>query len=156
MPLENVTSITTNGGKYDVNSIERAMDGNVNTNWHSKEKNTSSHTNEVIITLDKLTTINRIMYTNLVQRGFAQEFEIYGSRTSEGDTFEKISEGSTEIKAGKTLQIKFNPTEVRRVKFVYKKGYEDWALASEFGLYMQDELEDKMDILFVDEDMNRG
>ncbi|MDU2491755.1 MAG: NPCBM/NEW2 domain-containing protein [Clostridium celatum] len=153
VPLENVTSITTNGGKYDVNGIERAMDGNVNTNWHSKEKNTSSHTNEVIITLDKLTTINRIMYTNLVQRGFAQEFEIYGSRTSEGDTFEKISEGSTEIKAGKTLQMKFNPTEVRRVKFVYKKGYEDWALASEFGLYMQDELEDKMDILFVDEDM---
>ena len=153
VPLEKVKSITTNGGKYGSNVIERAMDGDVNTNWHSGKKNTSDHTNEVIITLDELTTINRIMYTNLNSRGFAQEFEIYASRTSEGDTFEKISEGSASITTKNTLQIKFSPTEVRRIKFVYKKGYENWALASEFGLYMTDELDDKMDILFVDDDM---
>lgn len=154
VPLEKVTSITTNGGKYSTNSIEKAMDGDINTNWHSGKKNESNHTNEVIITLNELTTIDRIMYTNLVSRGFAQEFEIYGSRTSEGDTFEKISEGSTNITTKNTLQIKFSPTEVRRIKFVYKKGYENWALASEFGLYMPDELEDKIEILFVDENMN--
>ena len=154
VPLEKVTSITTNGGKYSTNSIEKAMDGDINTNWHSGKKNESNHTNEVIITLNELTTIDRIMYTNLVSRGFAQEFEIYGSRTSEGDTFEKISEGDTNITTKNTLQIKFSPTEVRRIKFVYKKGYENWALASEFGLYMPDELEDKIEILFVDENMN--
>lgn len=153
VPLEKVTSITTNGGKYSTNSIEKAMDGDINTNWHSGKKNESNHTNEVIITLNELTTIDRIMYTNLVSRGFAQEFEIYGSRTSEGDTFEKISEGSTNITTKNTLQIKFSPTEVRRIKFVYKKGYENWALSSEFGLYMADELEDKIEILFVDENM---
>ena len=92
VPLEKVTSITTNGGQYASNDISRAMDGDVNTNWHSGKQNTSSHTNEVVITLDELTTIDRIMYTSLVSRGFAQEFEIYGSRTSEGDTFEKIYE----------------------------------------------------------------
>ena len=118
VPLEKVTSITTNGGHYASNVIEKAMDGNVNSNWHSQKLNTSSHTNEVIITLDELTTIDRIMYTNLVQRGFAQEFEIYGSRTSDGDTFEKISEGSTSITTKNTLQIKFKETEVRRIKFV--------------------------------------
>ena len=154
VPLEKVTSITTNGGHYASNVIERAMDGNVNTNWHSKEKNTSSHTNEVIITLDELTTIDRIMYTSIVSRGFAQEFEIYGSRTSDGDTFEKISEGSTSITTKNTLQIKFKETEVRRIKFVYKKGYENWALAYEFGLYKPDELDQKIDILFTDEKMN--
>ena len=154
VPLEKVTSITTNGGKYSTNSIEKAMDGDINTNWHSGKKNESNHTNEVIITLNELTTIDRIMYTNLVSRGFAQEFKIYGSRTSEGDTFEKISEGSTNITTKNTLQIKFSQTEVRRIKFVYKKGYENWALASEFGLYMPDELEDKIEILFVDENMN--
>lgn len=154
VPLEKVTSITTNGGHYASNVIERAMDGDVNTNWHSQKQNTSSHTNEVIITLDELTTIDRIMYTSIVSRGFAQEFEIYGSRTSEGDTFEKISEGSTSITTKNTLQIKFKETEVRRIKFVYKKGYEDWALAYEFGLYMPDELDQKMDILFTDEKMN--
>lgn len=154
VPLEKVTSITTNGGHYASNVIARAMDGDVNTNWHSKEKNTSNHTNEVIITLDELTTIDRIMYTSIVSRGFAQEFEVYGSRTSEGDTFEKISEGSTSITTKDTLQIKFKETEVRRIKFVYKKGYEDWALAYEFGLYSPDELDQKIDILFVDENMN--
>lgn len=154
VPLEKVTSITTNGGYYASNVIEKAMDGNVNSNWHSQKLNTSSHTNEVIITLDELTTIDRIMYTNLVQRGFAQEFEIYGSRTSDGDTFEKISSGSTSITTKNTLQIKFKETEVRRIKFVYKKGYENWALAYEFGLYMPDELDQKMDILFTNEKMN--
>ena len=154
VPLEKVTSITTNGGYYASNVIEKAMDGNINSNWHSQKLNTSSHTNEVIITLDELTTIDRIMYTNLVQRGFAQEFEIYGSRTSEGDTFEKISSGSTSITTKNTLQIKFKETEVRRIKFVYKKGYENWALAYEFGLYMPDELDQKVDILFTDEKMN--
>lgn len=154
VPLEKITSITTNGGYYGSNVIERAIDGNVNTNWHSGKQNTSTHTNEVIITLNELTTIDRIMYTSLVSRGFAQEFEIYGARTSEGDTFEKISSGSTSITTKNTLQIKFKETEVRRIKFVYKKGYENWALASEFGLYMPDELDQKMDILFVDENMN--
>ena len=154
VPLEKVTSITTNGGQYASNDISRAMDGDVNTNWHSGKQNTSSHTNEVVITLDELTTIDRIMYTSLVSRGFAQEFEIYGSRTSEGDTFEKISDGSTSITTKDTLQIKFKETEVRRIKFVYKKGYENWALAYEFGLYMPDELDQKIDILFVDEKMN--
>ena len=154
VPLEKITSITTNGGHYASNVIARAMDGDVNTNWHSGKQNSSSHTNEVIITLDELTTIDRIMYTSLVSRGFAQEFEIDGSRTSEGDTFEKISEGSTSITTKDTLQIKFKETEVRRIKFVYKKGYENWALASEFGLYMPDELDQKIDILFVDENMN--
>lgn len=154
VPLEKVTSITTNGGQYSSNAIARAMDGNVNTNWHSGKQNTSSHTNEVVITLDELTTIDRIMYTSLVSRGFVEEFEIYGSRTSEGDTFEKISSGSTSITTKNTLQIKFKETEVRRIKFVYKKGYENWSLASEFGLYMPDELDQKMDILFVNENMN--
>ena len=152
--LEKVTSITTNGGNYASNVIERAMDGDVNTNWHSGKQNTADHTNEVIITLDELTTIDRIMYTSLVSRGFAQEFEIYGSRTSEGDTFEKISEGTASITTKNTLQIKFKETEVRRIKFVYKKGYENWALANEFGLYMPDELDQKIDRLFVDENMN--
>ena len=154
VPLEKVTSITTNGGHYGSNVIARAMDGDVNTNWHSGKQNTSEHTNEIVITLDELTTIDRIMYTSLVSRGFAQEFEVYGSRTSEGDTFEKISAGSASITTKDTLQIKFKETEVRRVKFVFKKGYENWALASEIGLYKPDDLDQKMDILFVDEKMN--
>ncbi|GAA0864714.1 NPCBM/NEW2 domain-containing protein [Paraclostridium tenue] len=153
IPMNKVTSITTNGGNYASNVIQRAMDGDVNTNWHSGKQNTSSHTNEVVMTLDELTTIDRIMYTSLNSRGFAQSFDIYASRTSNGDTFEKITSGEANITKD-TLEIKFKPTKLRRIKFVFKKGYENWALASEFGLYKQDELKEKIDRLFVNEDTN--
>ena len=151
--LDKVSSITTNGGHYGSNVVARAMDGDVNTNWHSGKTNSSTHTNEVIIALDELTTIDRVMYTSLNSRGFAQEFDIYASKTSKGDNFEKITSGKSSITKD-TLQIKFKPTELRRVKFVFKKGYENWALASEFGLYRPDELNEKIDRLYIDENLN--
>ena len=32
------------------------------------------------------------------------------------------------------MEILFNPVDARRIKFVFTKGYEDWAVASEFGI----------------------
>lgn len=152
--LDQITSITTNGGHYASNTIQKAMDGDINTNWHSNSKNSAKHTNEVIITLDELTTINRVMYTNTRSRGFAQEFEIYISPTSQGDTFEKVTAGSTGIDTNNTFEILFNPTAARRIKFVFTKGYEDWAVATEFGIYKQDTLSEIMNRLFIDESMS--
>ena len=152
--LDQVTSITTNGGHYASNTIQKAMDGDINTNWHSNSKNSAKHTNEVIITLDELTTINRVMYTNTRSRGFAQEFEIYISPTSQGDTFEKVTAGSTSIDTNNTFEFLFNPTAARRIKFVFTKGYEDWAVATEFGIYKQDALSEIMNRLFIDESMS--
>ncbi|MFQ7058350.1 MAG: discoidin domain-containing protein [Turicibacter sanguinis] len=97
IPSEKITSITTNGGQYASNDITKAIDGNFNTNWHSGKQNTSTHTNEVIVTLDELTTVNRIMYTNNRSRGFAQEFEIYISKTSQGETFEKVTSDKCQL-----------------------------------------------------------
>ncbi|MDU7069415.1 MAG: discoidin domain-containing protein [Clostridium perfringens] len=130
----NTSSITTNGGNYAENTIDRAIDGDVNTKWHSNKQNSSDFTNEVIITLDKLETLDRVVYTNLNMRGFAEAFDIYTSKTTSGDTFEKVTSGNSEVTKG-SVEIKFNPTEARRVKFVFKKGYENWALASEFTFY---------------------
>ena len=65
------------------------MDNDFDTRWHSGKQNNANFTNEVIITLDQLTTISRLMYSNTRTRGFAQEFDIYISKTSQGDTFEK-------------------------------------------------------------------
>lgn len=154
IPSEKITSITTNGGQYASNDITKAIDGNFNTNWHSGKQNTSTHTNEVIVTLDELTTVNRIMYTNNRSRGFAQEFEIYISKTSQGETFEKVTSGQMSIDTNHTMEILFNPTEARRIKFVFTKGYEDWAVASEFGIYKQDSLSEMMNRLFVDPSMS--
>ena len=145
---ENITSITTNGSQYAHNSIDRAIDGDISTQWHSGKQNSNDFTNEIVITLDRLTTIDRITYLNKVSRGFAQEFDIYASKTSTGDTFEKISSGTSKITTD-NLEIKFKPTELRRIKLVFKKGYENWAIAYEIGLYKEDKVRDAVNRLFT-------
>ncbi|WP_122639476.1 NPCBM/NEW2 domain-containing protein [Romboutsia sp. Marseille-P6047] len=150
----NPSSISTNGSHYGSSNIEKAIDGDINTSWHSGKQNSSSFINEVIISLDKLETLDRVVYTSLNSRGFANSFDIYTSKTTEGDTFEKVTSGSSSITKD-SLEIKFNPTEARRVKFVYKQCYENWALASEFALYKEDKLKDKMGRLFTDNSMSK-
>lgn len=155
IPSSKVTSITTNGGHYGSSSINKAMDEDVSTSWHSGKQNTSNFTNEVVIELDELTTLNRIVYTASrgTNRGFAEAFDIYASRTTKGDTFELISSG-TSAKTQNSIEIRFNPTELKRVKFVFKQGYENWALAAEFGLYTQDQVSEKISRLFTDSSMS--
>ena len=150
---ERIVNITTNGGHYANDVIARAIDGNVGTSWHSNKTNNESHTNEVTMTLDKLETIDKVIYTSPRARGFAEEFDIYVSKTLEGDTFGKVTSGRAS-RTNDSVSIKFNPTEARRVKFVYTKAYENFALAYEFGLYKQDTIIDKMANLFTDETMN--
>ncbi len=154
VPSEKITSITTNGGHYASHSILNAMDNDINTRWHSRSQNSSSHTNEVIITLEELTTINRLMYSNNHSRGYAQAFEIYISKTSQGDTFEKVTAGEMAIDTKNTMEILFNPTDARRIKFVFTEGYENWAIASEFGIYKPDSISEVMDRLFIDKTMS--
>ncbi|WP_196000706.1 NPCBM/NEW2 domain-containing protein [Clostridium sp. 1001271B_151109_B4] len=155
VPSTNIKSITTNGGQYADNSIDKAIDGDLNTKWHSGKQNSTTFINEVIIELNELTKLNRIVYTapRGSNRGFAEQFDIYASRTSKGDTFELVSSGSSKVTQD-SIEIRFNPTEFRRVKFVFKKGYENWACAAEFGLYTQDEIAEKMDRLFTDGTMS--
>ncbi|MGG7177353.1 NPCBM/NEW2 domain-containing protein [Clostridium paraputrificum] len=150
-----IKSITTNGGQYASESINKAIDGDINTKWHSGKQNSTSFTNEVIIELNELTKLNRIVYTapRGTNRGFAEGFDIYASRTSKGETFELVSSGSSQLTQD-SIEIRFNPTEFKRVKFVYKKGYENWACAAEFGLYTQDERAEKIERLFTDNAMS--
>ena len=153
---DKIKGISNNGGRYQSETIEKAIDGDVNTKWHSGKQNTSSFTNEVVIELNETTTLNRIVYTSPrgTHRGFAQKFEIYVSTTSKGDTFELVSSGSAK-ETQNSVEIRFNPTEFKRVKFVFKQGYEDWACAAEFGLYTQDETAEKIERLFVDSNMSQ-
>ncbi|WP_330615547.1 NPCBM/NEW2 domain-containing protein [Romboutsia sp. 1001713B170131_170501_G6] len=146
---DKITKITTNGRQWSDCSVDKAIDGNIETYWHSEDKNSSTHTNEVIMTLDELQTLDKVVYTSLRDRGFAKKFDIYTSKTLSGDTFTKVTSGSSNITKD-SISIKFNPTEARRVKFVFTEAHEGWALASEFGLYKQDEVLDKMSRLFTD------
>ena len=95
--------------------------------------------------------LNRILFKASIgtNRGFPEKFEIYASNTSKGDNFKLVSKGATSPTQD-TLEFKFNPTEFKRIKFVYAKGYEDWATASEISLYKEDKLNDKVESLFKD------
>ena len=151
---KHITNITTNGRHWSTNTIDKAIDGNPDTYWHSDATNNEKHTNEVIMTLDELQTLDKVVYTSQRDRGFAKEFEIYTSKTLSGDTFTKVTSGSSSITKD-SIAIKFNPTEARRVKFVFKNGHEGWALASEFGLYKEDATMNKIDRLFTDSTMSK-
>lgn len=151
---KHITNITTNGRHWSTNTIDKAIDGNPDTYWHSDATNNEKHTNEVIMTLDKLQTLDKVVYTSQRDRGFAKEFEIYTSKTLSGNTFTKVTSGSSSITRD-SIAIKFNPTEARRVKFVFKNGHEGWALASEFGLYKEDATMNKMNRLFTDSTMSK-
>lgn len=151
---KHITNITTNGRHWSTNTIDKAIDGNPDTYWHSDATNNEKHTNEVIMTLDELQTLDKVVYTSQRDRGFAKEFEIYTSKTLSGDTFTKVTSGSSSITRD-SIAIKFNPTEARRVKFVFKNGHEGWALASEFGLYKEDATMNKMNRLFTDSTMSK-
>ena len=159
MDNSNIESITSNGGNYNKDSsIENAIDGNFKTHWETGKKNQPEFTNEVVIKLNEETTLNRIVYaarqSSAKGKGFAKELEIYGSLTDGEDDFTLVSSGEYKGSTGDVVEIKFNPTKFKRIKFVFKKADNDWASASEFMFYKEDELSDKMDRLFTDDTMS--
>ncbi len=59
----NIKSITNNGGKYNSSTIDKAIDGNLETHWETGKPNDANFTNEVIVTLNEITNIDRIVYS---------------------------------------------------------------------------------------------
>ncbi|MBY0754142.1 NPCBM/NEW2 domain-containing protein [Clostridium sardiniense] len=146
-----IISITNNGGRYGSSVLNRIIDGDLNTHWETGKPNNSNFKNEVVFELSEKTTLNRIMYKSRPgNKGFAKEFKIYTSSTSRGNDFQLVSYGSSEVTSD-LLEIKFNPTEFKRVKFVFEKANADWAAASEIMLYKEDKATDEVNDLFTDE-----
>lgn len=154
----NIQSITNNGGKYGSSTIDKAIDGDMNSHWETGKPNSTSFTNEVIIQFHEASTLNRIVYaarqSSTKGKGFAQQFEIYSSTTDTGDDFTLVSSGQYTGSTGDIVEIQFNPTEFKRLKFVFTKANQDWASASEFQFYKEDSVSDKMATLFTDSTMS--
>lgn len=155
----NIKSITNNGGKYNSSTIDKAIDGNLETHWETGKPNDSNFTNEVIVTLNEITNIDRIVYSarrdSARGKGFAKEFEIYASLKDEGDDFNLVSSGEYTESTRDLVEIKFNPTDFKRLKFKFKKADQNWASAAEFMFYKEDKLNEKFNGLFTDSSMNK-
>ena len=153
MNHSNIKSITNNGGKYFSSVIDKAIDGDMNTHWESGRPNNQEFTNEVVIQFNEPEKLNRIMYAarqdSAKGKGFAQEFEIYSSTSDEGE-FTAVSSGEYKGSTGDAVEIQFEPTEFKRIKFIFTKANQDWASAAEFSFYKEDPVKDQMKNLFTD------
>ncbi|MCX0399697.1 NPCBM/NEW2 domain-containing protein [Clostridium perfringens] len=155
----NIKSINNNGGKYNSSTIDKAIDGNLETHWETGKPNDSNFTNEVVVTFNEITNIDRIVYSarrdSARGKGFAKEFEIYASLKDEGDDFSLVSSGEYTESTRDLVEIKFNPTDFKRLKFKFKKADQNWASAAEFMFYKEDKLNEKFNGLFTDSSMNK-
>ena len=63
----------------------------------------------------------RIVYTapRGSHRGFAEAFDIYATRTTKGDNYQKVTSGNANITQN-SVEIKFNLKLFNRIKFVFK------------------------------------
>ncbi len=120
-------SKTSKGDTYElVATGNHSKDGKIDTYWETNKSNNDSFNNEVEVEFKESVTLNRVVYgaRQSDHKGFAQEFEIYGSKTSKGDTYELVATGNHDKTTGQ-VEAKFNPTEFKRLK----------GFAQEFEIY---------------------
>ncbi|MGL4910802.1 MAG: NPCBM/NEW2 domain-containing protein, partial [Romboutsia sp.] len=155
MDNSNIESIKNNGGHYSSRVIGNAIDGDLDTYWETNKSNSDNFNNEVEITFKDRVVLDRVIYgaRQVDTKGFAEEFEIYASNTSQGDTYQLVSTGKHNRVSG-LIEAKFEPTEFKRVKFKFKKSNQDWATANEFAFYKEDEMAKKVETLFTDDTLS--
>ncbi|MEK4426870.1 NPCBM/NEW2 domain-containing protein [Solibacillus sp. FSL K6-1523] len=155
MDYENIKSIRNNAGHYSTAVIGNAIDGNLDTYWETNKANSASFSNEVEVEFKEAVKLNRIMYgaRNSDRKGFAEEFEIYASGTSTGDTYQHVATGRHGMISG-LIEAKFEPTTFKRVKFKFKKSNQNWATLNELAFYKEDVIQDKVNSIFTDGTMS--
>ena len=155
MSYDNIKSISNNGGHYWKQVIGNAIDGDLNSYWETSKGNTDTFKNEVEVSFNEPVKLNRIVYAPRQSdlKGFAEKVEIYASMTSQGDTYQLVATGTYDATSG-FVEAKFDETEFKRVKFVFKSSTQNWASLSEIMFYKSDEVWNSVDELFTDGTMS--
>lgn len=151
VPRENISKVECNGGTWGPHVIENMFDNNPSTMWESNTSNSDNFKNELTFTFDEIVELDRFAFMARDNRtGFPEEFEIYASTTSRGDTFQKIAEGTAK-ETNDFLQFRFEPTKFKRLKFKFKKAKNDRIYAAEIRFFKEDEFSEKMETLFAND-----
>lgn len=149
-----IAGISNNGGNYPKSELKKAIDGDINTHWETGKSNSASFKNEVVFEFQEPQLINRVMYKGRNGgKGFAKQFSIYASKTSKGDTFERVASGSSAV-TNDVIEIQFAETSFKRLKFVYEEAHDNWASAGEFMFYTKDTVSEQVADLFTDGTMS--
>ena len=150
-----IKSYQNNGGQYGKSALSYAFDGDVKTHWETGRANSDQFKNEVVVTFDEIEEINRIIYAPRPgNKGHVKQMSIYASLTEEGEDFELVASGQTEIR-GSLSEFRFKNTEFKQLKFVFDEAHQDWAAAGEFMFFKEDQVADKIGRLFTDATMSQ-
>ena len=150
-----IKSYQNNGGQYGKSALSYAFDGDVKTHWETGRANSDQFKNEVVVTFDEIEEINRIIYAPRPgNKGHVKQMSIYASLTEEGEHFELVASGQTDIRSGLS-EFKFKNMEFKRLKFVFDEAHQDWAAAGEFMFFKEDQVADKIGRLFTDATMSQ-
>ena len=152
MKTGNIESVTSSGGeKKSILGTSKIIDGVPDNYWETNRETTDDFKNTLLFTLKKSTVLDRIIYKSGPNKvGFAEDFEIWGSDTSEGDTFKLVATGKSP-KTSDFIEIKFKPTKFKRIKFVFKN--KGTATAAEMMFFKEDPTVDKVKSVFTDNTM---
>ena len=155
VPSEMIQSISTNGKHYWNQKIELAGDGDLDTYWETNSWNRNGFYNEIEVTFKERVTIDRLAYAarKSDSKGFANKFEIYGSTTSKGDNYQLLAKGGHHT-VKDFVEVQFKETEVKRVKFRFIEGTQDWATMRELMFYTKDEVREAVENIFTDGTMS--
>lgn len=149
--VTDIQSYANNGGQYSSSSLNRAFDGNTATHWETGRSNSTTFQNAVTVTFKQVESIGSILYgarPDADNKGFAEKFSVYASRTDSGEDFKLVASGRGATQSG-MVQIKFAPTEFKRLRFVFDQANNGWASASELTFLRQDVVLDAIDPVFT-------
>ena len=149
-----ISAISNNGGNYPGALLQYAIDEDITTHWETGTANSDTFKNEVILTLDKAVEVDRLTYNleRLIKDSQQNLVSIYRQLLQE-IIFQKVSEGHYAV-TNDMLQIKFDSTKAKRIKFVFEEAYQDWASIGDIRVYKQDTTADQMKNLFTNGLMN--
>ena len=111
--------------------------------------------NEINIEFKDAVTLDRIAYGARPsdRKGFMESFEIYGSTTTKGNTFELVATAKADSTTG-LVEAKFEPTKFQRLKIRVVKANQNWPTINELMFFEKDVVADKVYDLFTDGLMN--
>lgn len=147
-----IASITNNGGQYGSSSIDKLNDGTLTTHWETGKPNSTTFTNEVVVTFTENVDINRIAYAtrqdSAKTKGYPTKFEIYGN-TDGSDNYNFVATGASSV-TGNMVEMKFPKKTFKKLKFVFVEAYQNWASASEMWFYHEDAVSEHTEAFFTD------
>ena len=153
--VKGIAQYKNNGKQYSQSVLERAFDGDIKTHWETGIENSAQFKNEVVVTFDEATEINRIVYAPRPgNKGHVKQMSIYASLTEDGEDFELVASGQTDIRSSLS-EFKFKNTEFKRLKFVFDEAHQNWAAAGEFMFFKEDQVAEKIGGLFTDATMSQ-